>query len=125
MIRFEEYVSYDFIFERVDSIGVDTIDSLQQHIISHPDLTRTERPNISLCSIQNWRKTLKHSFHDFEIDERVIEKFLDMLDEFFAGANLLSGMQVNSDLHLGVLQFEYLFSTEDDSHYWLVMYLND
>jgi hypothetical protein len=122
-IEFNKYLKYDFFFENVNLVDNNLLDSLKQHILCCHYVTETEPPNISLTEIENWHKAVILGFHDFDISDKVEQKFLHLLEDFF-GTNSIKVWEVSSDSDFGVLQFEFLFEV-NNCLYYLLMYLND
>ncbi|SFS76038.1 hypothetical protein [Paenibacillus sp. BC26] len=101
-IKFDEYMMYNFTFEKINS---------------------TEADAIKIEVLINWKDSIRKSFSDYDIGEKTINK-LNQLFEQFMCSSISQVWKVDSNEIYGVCQAEFIFQLEDEYFYFL-MYLYD
>ena len=117
-IKFEKYITYDFIFDKIDYVETQfDINNVFRKYVSDNyndlDKRRIEIPEIVM--IEDWKeKVFEDDLNDFDFgfDNKVVLVLFSLINDFFD--NDIKVWKVRRGLNLGLYQIMYIFKKDMD-----------
>ncbi|MCX7745999.1 MAG: hypothetical protein N2645_03765 [Clostridia bacterium] len=115
-IKFEQYISYDFLFEEIDLTVTETdIQKVFETYVknNYSDLDQILIETTEIIEVENWNeKVFEDHLHEFDFDKKCVAKLFSLINDFFD--NDIKVWKIRSGVRLAAYQEMYVFKKDMD-----------